>query len=130
MQLATVRGDQPWVCTVYFVFLDGAIYWLSYPDRRHSLELSDNPNIAVTIPIKFDKPVIGVQVAGTAELEADTQTIEAVMKKYVSKYGAGKDFHNNYVSGSNKHVMYKMKFTETVLFDEVNFPEQGRVVVP
>lgn len=73
MQVASVRGDQPWICTVYFVADDTQnLYWLSLPERRHSQEIAAHTKVAIAVPVKFDtQPVIGLQAEGTAEIVRD-----------------------------------------------------------
>ena len=123
MQIATVRGGQPWVCTVYFVEDDDLnLYWLSLPDARHSRELAAHDKIAVAMPVKFDKPVIGIQAEGTAEAITDPRVVADVMKRYVGRYGVGKQFYDNFVTGKNKHMLYKFTPAMFGLFDEVDFP--------
>lgn len=130
MQLATVTGGQPWICTVYYVTDDQLnFYWLSFPSRRHSREIEQNNKVAVTIPVKFDQPVIGLQAEGTAEIVSDPLQIEKVMAKYTEKYNTGKDFYANFKAGKNKHQMYRFIASHIVLFDEVNFPGDSRQVI-
>ncbi|MBI2414593.1 pyridoxamine 5'-phosphate oxidase family protein [candidate division WWE3 bacterium] len=50
MQVATSINNQPWACSVYFVFdNDFNLYWISTPKRRHSLEIKENSKVAGTI---------------------------------------------------------------------------------
>lgn len=127
MQLATVNGGKPWVCTVYYVVDDNNnLYWLSLPSRRHSLDIAQNSNVAATIPIKFDLPVIGIQMEGQASEVRDIDTISAVMERYVHKYDAGKTFLDRYKSGENEHKMYVLKPDHIYIFDEVNSSEGER----
>lgn len=126
MQLATVGRDQPWICTVYYVMDDKVnLYWLSLPDRRHSQDIAEHPEVAITVPIKFDLPVIGVQAEGRAEIVDDPLVIKAAMERYTEKYGSGKLFYNNFIAGKNQHSMYRFKPKRYVVFDEVNFPQDG-----
>lgn len=130
MQLATVANDKPWICTVYYVADEGMnIYWLSFPSRRHSREIAENAHVAITIPVKFDTPVIGVQAEGSASVVNDLDTILTVMKQYTQKYDVGHDFYDNFMNGTNQHHLYKFIPKTFVLFDEVNFPEQGRLEI-
>ncbi len=130
LQLATVSKDQPWISTVYFVVDDAInLYWLSFPTRRHSQEIAANNKIAITMPVKFDVPVIGVQAEGTAEVVNDPEEIKKIMKKYVEKYDAGKSFYENFIANKNQHVMYRFTPASYVLFDEVNFPDNGRQIL-
>lgn len=127
MQVATGMGDQPWVCSVYFVAdKNHNLYWLSFPSRRHSQEIEKNQNVAVAIVVKTDKPVVGLQAEGRAQAVNDKELIKQIMKKYVAKYGAGKAFYDNFVAGKNQHVLYKFTPKQYVLFDEVNFAGDPR----
>jgi uncharacterized protein YhbP (UPF0306 family) len=123
MQIATVSDGQPWICTVFYVAdNDLNLYWLSWPSRRHSQEIATHKKVAAAIPIKYDKPVIGLQIEGEAVEVTDAETIAMVMKKYTTKYNAGKDFYNNFIAGKNKHHLYRIQPKLFVLFDQVNFP--------
>jgi uncharacterized protein YhbP (UPF0306 family) len=122
MQVATSSADQPWVCTVYYVEDEFKnLYWLSLPTTRHSREIAMNPKIAVAIPIKFDKPVIGLQAEGSAEIVSDASIIVAVMYSYTERYDAGRDFYDNFIAGKNQHLLYKFTPKKFNLFDETNF---------
>ncbi len=124
MQLATVRDNKPWICSVYYVADDEQqrLYWLSKPERRHSQEIAQNSQIAVAIAVKADKPVIGIQAEGKATEVKDAETVKAVMQRYIDKYGEGKDFYNNFVDGTNQHSLYCFTPERYVLFDEINYP--------
>ncbi len=124
MQIATVNGDQPWICTVYFVEDEELnLYWLSWPSRRHSQEIALNSKIAVAVPIKFDKPVIGIQAQGTASIVTDKTVVADIMRRYVERYNTGRQFYDRFVAGQNEHVMYRFTPSSFVLFDEVTFAE-------
>lgn len=125
-QLATSANGQPWVCSVYYVVDDELnLYWLSFPNRRHSQEIGKNNKVAITIAVKTDLPVVGLQAEGAAELVKDSKQIEKITKLYVDRYNAGQNFYNNFLEGKNKHMMYKFTPKKFTLFDEVNFPEDG-----
>jgi uncharacterized protein YhbP (UPF0306 family) len=125
MQIATSAGDQPWVCTVYFVTDDGQnLYWLSLSTRRHSQEIKRSNKIAVAIAVKFDKnPIIGIQAEGTAEAVNDEEVIKSVLPAYIEKYGTGRDFIELFKSGKNQHWLYKFTPDRYYLFDEINFSD-------
>lgn len=118
MQLATSRNNQPWVCTVYFVALGGKFYWLSYPERRHSEEATDNPHAAIAIAVKQDLPVIGIQAEGDVSVITNIAEATKVLALYVKKYGAGKKFVELLKRGSNHHQLYCFTPRRVVLFDE------------
>lgn len=127
MQISTVSGGQPWICTVFFVVDDQQnLYWLSAPGRRHSQEIANNAKIAIAVPVKFDWPVVGIQAEGVATIVQDDDEVKRVMDKYVTKYGKGQDFYNNFVKGTNQHQLYKFTPKTYVLFDEVNFSGDPR----
>jgi hypothetical protein len=92
------------------------------PGRRHSEEVVDNPRVAVAIAIKQDMPVIGIQAEGLVAIVDDAAIVEKILASYVKKYdGAGKEFHQRFVEGKNKHQLYKLTPSSMVLFDEVHF---------
>lgn len=127
MQLATVAEGRPWVCTVYYVADDDMnLYWLSSPTRRHSREIAAHNNVAITIPVKFDQPVIGVQAEGTATVVTEPNHVETIIKQYIAKYDVGRDFYENFIANKNQHLMYRFTPQAFVLFDEVHFPGNGR----
>lgn len=129
MQIATAAGEQPWICTVFFVADEAQnIYWLSTPERRHSKEIAANPNVAIAVPVKSDWPVIGIQAEGTAAPVADADEVKRVMESYSAKYGKGQDFYDNFVKGTNEHNLYKFSAKTFVLFDEVNYAGDPRQV--
>ena len=91
MSLATVNGDQPWVCEVHFAYDDNPnLYWRSKTDRRHSQEIVANPKVASNIVKQHglnDSPD-GVYFEGTAELlpacEAQNKAYEALRRRGIA----------------------------------------------
>lgn len=125
MQLATARDDRPWICSVYFVTDDNErIYWLSYPERRHSKELASNNAAAITVAVKIDQPVVGLQAEGRVSEVRAKETVRKIMDRYIQKYGVGNQFYENFLDGTNKHRMYVFEPESITLFDELNFPDQ------
>jgi uncharacterized protein YhbP (UPF0306 family) len=126
LQIATVGEGKPWVCTVYFVVDEELnIYWLSEPNVRHSKNIETNSSVALTMAIKTDLPVIGLSAEGKVKIVKDLETVEMVMKKYIAKYNEGKQFVDRFKKGINKHHLYKFTPDRYVLFDEVNYPNDG-----
>lgn len=120
MQLATVSGNQPWICTVYFVLHAGNFYWLSYPERRHSRELAENPRASLAVVVRAEVPVIGLQIEGDVALVSDAKEVEIVLELYVKKYGQGKRFVQRFQAGTNRHALYRCTPRTAMLFDEYN----------
>lgn len=130
MQLATVRAGRPWVATVYFVTDDDMnVYWLSWPERRHSVDLAGQSDVAAAVAVKTDQPVIGVQLAGQASEVADPETVKRIMQLYVAKYGQGENFYDVFMTGKNRHRLYKLAPNEIALFDELTYPDGSPVTV-
>lgn len=129
MQIATSLDGQPWVCSVWFAAdKDLNIYWFSSAVRRHSKEVLINPKVsgAIVLPQTPDDPPRGIQFSGEARLLKD----EAEIDKAVSYY-AGRIFSKDKIKEfmedtGNPHKFYKIKPTQFVLFDIVNFPDNSR----
>lgn len=122
-QVATAQDNKPWVCSVYFVADKQAnIYWLSYPSRRHSQEISKNEHAAITIVVEQNVPVVALQAEGTVRQVNDMSTLAKIIPMYVKKYGMGKNLLDRIKTGINKHALYKFTPETMVLFDEKNLP--------
>lgn len=128
MILATVGGDQPWSCTLYFTADEKSnLYWISTSDTRHSKEISINKKVSASIPVKFeDLTVVGVQVEGDATLVSDPHEIERAIRIYTDKFNRGEDWYKDFIAGKNEHELYRLKPRLFVLFDRENFPDDSR----
>jgi len=124
LQIITTNGYQPWGATVYFAYdQDLNLYWISRPDRRHSSELSLNKKVAGVIAKyhTYGEKVRGIQIEGEA-FELKNEDASNAMEIYTKRYSVPRARALN-LSG---HIVYKLKPTYIVLFDEVNFPENPR----
>ena len=131
MQLATVSGQQPWCCTVYFIHDEANnLYWASLPSRRHSQEIASNPLVAAAIPVRHVKgdPVTGIQFSGKAEMLEPSSDIRLQAEQYAAKFGRDQAWVDDFVNGKTEHRLYKLTPSEIVLFDEVSFPDSPRVI--
>lgn len=129
MQVATVSDDQPWICTVYYVFDDElSLYWASIPERRHSQEIAVHPKVAAAIAVKFvnGEKVIGVQVEGGVEMVKTPAQIKPIAVNYAAKFGRDKQWIEDFSNQKTQHRLYKLKPRLYVLFDEENFPNHPR----
>lgn len=81
MQLATIHNEYPRVNTVYFVASDDtkAVYWLSEPGRRHSIDCEANPHGRCQA-VKTDHPVCGLQFTGDASRVTAIEEIKREQK--------------------------------------------------
>ncbi len=129
LQIATVKDNQPWACSVYFAYdSDLNLYWISLPSRCHSMEVRANGSVAgtVVLPHTPGGPVRGLQLEGDAYELSSRVSAEIGMSSYAERYGMSKDRVDEILDGTDGHVCYKLKPRLIVLFDEVNFPEDSR----
>lgn len=132
MQLATCIDGKPWNCTVYYVHdKDRSLYWASLPTRRHSREIAENPDVAITIPIKHAKgeKVVGIQAEGRAELVQPNESNRPIVQAYADKFRRDEAWVNDFTAGKNQHQLYKFTPRNFVLFDDVNFPGNPRITL-
>lgn len=126
MQLATVRNGQPWICSLHFASDDDSnIYWITKPTTRHSQDIEANAHVAIAIAVKTDRPLIGIQVEGTAEELTDAAVLGPAMECYIEHHGTDKTFADQIVAGTNEHKLYKFTPRRFSLYDEVNFAHQA-----
>lgn len=123
MQLATVHDGQPWICTVYFVAdEDFNLYWTSARERQHSVEITTDSKVAVTV-VRDTERKQALQMIGNAYEVLDDE-LEHVHELYQEKFGS-KDYN---LTEMKQHMptgraYWVFKPTEISLWDEVNFPE-------
>jgi uncharacterized protein YhbP (UPF0306 family) len=126
MQLATTQGSQPWVCNVYFAFDSRLnLYWISGPNRRHSIELRENQKVAGAIVHSPDpkNPGRGVQFEGVAKEVTEKEEMREAIRFYAERYGMSAERVEAVISGADGHLPYKITPKKYVLFDELNFPD-------
>lgn len=129
MQLATSLNDQPWICSVWFASdEDMNIYWLSSTTRRHSKEVMENSKVAgaITLPQTPNDPPRGLQFQGNAKLLTKQKDVDKAMSVYAGRIFSEKDIREFMKNKEKPHRLYKIKPTQFVLFDAVNFPENSR----
>ncbi len=126
MQLATAANNQPWACTVHFVYTPDSykIYWVSDASRRHSQEVAANPRVAAAIAISTNQPVIGVQIEGDAVCVTDTAEREVGARLFAKRHGSGEEFIQAVMSG--KKPLYCLTPRLLAIFDKKNFPDDPK----
>ncbi|HTB48544.1 MAG TPA: pyridoxamine 5'-phosphate oxidase family protein [Verrucomicrobiae bacterium] len=130
MQLATSVNDQPWACTIHYYSDDSLnLYWISTVARNHSQHIKQNPKVSATILVHENTPeekyVIGISIAGTAELIGQ-KVEEQIGASYVQKLGRDPSLISDIASGVNPHKFYRLKPSKIVLFDSKNFSDNPR----
>lgn len=123
MQLATANNNQPWVCTVNYVFDNSwNLYWFSLRSRRHSTELQKNPKTAITI-VKDSWIKCAIQMEGTAR-EVEHTDLDRIHDLYSRQYEDKQKRLDEAKSGRlDARTYYVFKPTKIILFDEINFPD-------
>lgn len=128
LQVVTSCDNQPWAATVYFAFDKNLnLYWISKPDRRHSIEIRKNPKVAgvVVLPHVHGDKVRGLQLEGLAE-EMGAEGIDEALKVYSERFWLSEDRMKAILADTDGHVLYIIRPSLFVLFDEKNFPENPR----
>lgn len=131
MTLATVRNNKPWVASAWYVHDENLnLYFISRKNRRHSLELKENPNVAGTITIPHTKgsgeKVRGLQYEGIVK-ETNGKILKKAREIYFRKYpNAEKIPLSRFFIPTFIATFYIISPSVIVLFDEINFPKNPR----
>ncbi|MEK7632669.1 MAG: pyridoxamine 5'-phosphate oxidase family protein [Patescibacteria group bacterium] len=120
MSLGVSDEEGVWVADVIFVHDDEfSVYWMSSVNRRHSLAIVKNPNVAaaITATMRPGEPDRGVQMSGVAEV-IDSVPREIVVKHFRkrNKPEPAGDF-----VVLEDHQWYVLRPTRIELIDEVHF---------
>lgn len=129
LQVATVKNNQPWVCTVYFAHDEQLnLYWLSKPNTRHSQEIKQNEKVAGTIvlPQNPGDKIRGLQLQGVAKELHNQEEVRAGMKYYAQRFGMNEERVEAIINNTDGHFCYKITPNLFVLFDTLNFPDNPR----
>ena len=119
MSLATTVNNKPWVCEVHFAYdANLNLYFMSLPTRRHSLEISQNPNVSGNIIVQHtegQKPR-GVYFEGTAELLKNVTNEDPAYKALSERFGRGEEMLED-ATKDDGHKFYKITVSKYYLFD-------------
>ncbi len=129
MQLATSMDNQPWVCNVWFASdEDLNIYWFSSTNRRHSEEITKNPKVAaaIVLPLTPKDPPRGLQLQGVAEVLNKQKDIDKAISVYKDRIFPIENINELIEDKEKPHKFYRIKPTQFVLFDAVNFGDNWR----
>lgn len=129
MQLATSINNQPWVCSVWFAADENLnIYYFSSTTRRHSEEVLKNPKVAaaIVLPHTPNDTARGLQLEGTVEVLIKEEDIDKAISVYKDRIFPKHTIDEFMDNKEKPHKFYKIKPTQFVLFDVVNFPDNSR----
>lgn len=119
MSLATSKDNTPWVCEVHYVYdKDLNLYFRSKLDRRHSIEIAANPNVAGSIVTQHapDEKPRGVYFEGKAELLNDVDEHHPAYTLYCERFGTGPKILEE-ARTETGHKFYKVSVGTFSLFD-------------
>ena len=128
MVLSTSKNNKPWSATVLFASDKNLnLYFFSTPDRRHSKEIAENPNVSGAIAREHTKALKeqshrGVQFEGECSLVKPAE-VEEAYTLFKKRFPEIVEFHT--LEDAPKEL-YKIKVKNFVLFDTLNFPENSR----
>ena len=88
LTLAVADADGPWAADVYFVRVNGALWFFSKPDSRHATALRGDPRTAGTVHAVAEgwRDIRGVQMAGTVVEVPDGPDRDAAVTAYLEKF--------------------------------------------
>ena len=119
MSLATCDNNKPWICEVHYVF-DNELnfYFLSTPQRRHSIEISNNPHVAGNIVTQHQlgQNVRGVYFEGSAEKLECVDIDHVAYQSYCQHFGTDEGILAE-AEEETGHVFYKITVQKFALFD-------------
>lgn len=127
MQLSTSTNNKPWTCTVSFAYDEEFnLYFISRDTRRHSVELSKNPNVSGAIVVSYKTagyPVVGLQFEGKA-YKVGPREFDKASGIFLKRFPKVKKYIASGNSGISK--LYKVMPSKIVIYDEVTFPSNPR----
>jgi len=128
MSLATVNGDQPWVCEVHFAYDHSLnLYFSSLTSTRHAKEIAANPHVSGNIvkQHELDEYPEGIYFEGHAYLLApgeEQNTAFGCMKERLGlTHGDLED-----AKDPNKYQFFKIKVTKWYAFGKFGQPSGSK----
>jgi len=139
MQVATLSAAEagPGLCSVWYDphFGPDLVRFISRHDRQHSHAIRADPRVAgaiVAIPLTgLGQVARGVTFTGQAR-ELPVRGVDEQISEFCRRWPNAQpaiDPHK-LAAGETASRLYEIRVTEWVLFDEENFPQQPRQVIP
>ncbi len=88
MALATAQDGTPWAASVFYANDGFTLYFLSDPESRHSIDITGNPVVGVTVNEDYHdwRKIKGIQMEGKAELVTAEDDMTRAVATYAAKY--------------------------------------------
>ena len=137
MQVASIlENGAPWLCHVWYraLFSPDRLYFISRPDRQHSINIQRDERVAggiVSIPLTgLGQTVTGVTFQGLAsELDSSADKELALFLTRWPRARASITTERR-EANSIPSRLYEIRVERWVLFDERNFPDEARQLIP
>lgn len=139
MQVSTLsEGGTPRVCHVWFhaTLAPDRLYFISRNNRKHSLDIARNPvvggGIVSNVPQKLGDKVQGVTFTGKGVEVATGRAVRLLLTDFIRRWPQAREIVT--IDRIEKNLtltrLYEITVDEWALFDEVNFPDEPRIVLP
>ena len=128
ISLATSFENKPWVCEIFFGCDEELhLYFISRPNRRHSLEITKNKHVAGNIVKQYDPSdqKQGVYFEGTCELLENVTQTDPAFVSFCDKFGTDPVLLQEQKQ-ENGHRWYKITVNKFYLFDELEMEKYGK----
>jgi len=88
LSLACADAHGPWAADVYYVRVDGALYFYSSPRSRHSRAFGADPRAAGTVHGRYEgvRDIRGIQAAGRVEEVASVAETAKAAAAYLRRF--------------------------------------------
>lgn len=119
MSLATCADSRPWVSEVHFAFDNELnLYWQSLQDRRHSLEIDKNAQVAGNIVTQhfLNQKVRGVYFEGRAEKLDSIDSNHPGYRAYAARYDKNEHMLEDWTRQGGPRL-YKVSVSDYYVFD-------------
>ena len=121
LSLGTCKDGKPWVCEVHFVHDDELnLYFRSLSSRRHSQDITANPNVAGNIVKQhlLGQMPLGLYFEGTAEKMDDEAARQKVFPYFQGQLERTEDILEE-AKDPNGHQFYKITIETWYVFGKI-----------
>ncbi len=97
LTLATAGKSGPWSAPVYYVFLNGRLFFFSSPESRHIRQATDSGEAAASLFHRGDtwQAIRGVQMTGTVERIHSMALSAKAIAMYLKRFAFVREFFEN-----------------------------------